>query len=91
MTLSVVFCPCCSLALLAADSKTVPADFSATQIVDLPLRNADQLCWKEPTPTFDEIAARLDAARTEKPGPSVRRRPSASYQIHCQSAILVRI
>ena len=29
------------------------------------LEDVDQLHWKGPTDTFDELAARLDAARTE--------------------------
>ena len=50
----------------------------ATLRTDLPLfEDVDQLRWMGPTPTFDEIAARLDAARTEKRPPSVRRGPSA--------------
>jgi len=50
----------------------------ATLRTDLPLfENVDQLRWNGPTPTFDEIAARLDAARTEKRRRLVRRGPSA--------------
>src|SRR5208283_4276283 len=50
----------------------------ATLRTDIPLfEDVDQLRWKGPTPTFDEVAARLDAARTGKRRPSVRREPSA--------------
>jgi len=50
----------------------------ATLRTDLPLfENVDQLRWNGPIPTFDEIAARLDAARTEKRRRLVRRGPSA--------------
>jgi 5'-3' exonuclease len=50
----------------------------ATLRTDLPLfENVDQLRWKGPTPTFDEVAARLDAAGTEKRRRFVRREPSA--------------
>ena len=50
----------------------------ATLRTDLPLfENVDPLRWNGPTPTFDEIAARLDAARTEKRRRLVRRGPSA--------------
>ncbi|MGB9204828.1 MAG: 5'-3' exonuclease H3TH domain-containing protein [Terriglobales bacterium] len=50
----------------------------ATLRTDVPLfEDVDQLRWKGPTPAFDKIAARLDAARTEKRRPSVRRGPSA--------------
>ena len=46
----------------------------ATLRTDLPLfEDVDQLRWKGPTPTFDEVAARLDAARTETRGTSFRR------------------
>jgi len=39
----------------------------ATLRTDLPLfEDVDQLGWKGPTAGFDEVAARLDAARTEK-------------------------
>ena len=45
---------------------------------DLPLfENVDQLRWNGPTPTFDEVAARLDAARTEKRRRLVCRGPNA--------------
>jgi len=51
----------------------------ATLRTDLPLFKAvDELRWVEPTPGFDEIAARLDAARTETGRRSARRGPSAS-------------
>jgi 5'-3' exonuclease len=51
----------------------------ATLRTDLPLLDdVDQLRWKGPTPGFDKIAARLDAARTEKHRPSVRRVSSTS-------------
>ncbi|MFY9674260.1 MAG: 5'-3' exonuclease H3TH domain-containing protein [Terriglobales bacterium] len=50
----------------------------ATPRTDLPLfDDVGQLRWKGPTPTFDETAARLDAARTERRRPSVRQSPSA--------------
>ena len=50
----------------------------ATLRTDVPLfEDVDQLRWRGPTPRFDEVAARLDAARTEKRRPSVRRGPSA--------------
>jgi 5'-3' exonuclease len=46
----------------------------ATLRIDLPLfEDVDQLRWNGPTPTFQEIAARLDAARTETRRPSVHR------------------
>src|SRR5580692_5570720 len=49
----------------------------ATLRTDLPLfEDVDQLRWGGPTPSFDEVAARLDGARTEKRGPSARRGPS---------------
>jgi 5'-3' exonuclease len=39
----------------------------ATLRIDLPLfENVDELHWRGPTPGFDEVAARLDAARIEK-------------------------
>src|SRR6202041_954204 len=50
----------------------------ATLRTDLALfEDVDQLRWKGPTSTFDEVAARLDAARTEKRRPSDRRGSSA--------------
>ena len=50
----------------------------ATLRTDLPLfDDVEQLRWKGPTPTFDGIAARLDAARTETRRASVRREPNA--------------
>jgi 5'-3' exonuclease len=50
----------------------------ATLRTDLPLfEDVDQLRWKGPTPSFDEMAARLDAARTETRRRFVRRVPSA--------------
>jgi 5'-3' exonuclease len=43
----------------------------ATLRTDLPLfENVDQLRWNGPTPGFDQTAAKLDAARTEKHRPS---------------------
>jgi 5'-3' exonuclease len=39
----------------------------ATLRTDVPLfEDVDELRWRGPTPAFDEVAARLDAARTEK-------------------------
>ena len=50
----------------------------ATLRTDLPLfEDVDQWRWNGPTPTFDAIAAQLDAARTETRRRSVRREPSA--------------
>jgi len=50
----------------------------ATLRTDLPLfDHVDQLRWNGPTPIFDEVATRLDAARTETRAASVRRGPSA--------------
>jgi 5'-3' exonuclease len=50
----------------------------ATLRTDLPLfEDVDQLRWSGPTSSFDEVAARLDAAQTEKRRPSVRSGPSA--------------
>jgi 5'-3' exonuclease len=38
----------------------------ATLRTDLPLfEDVDQLHWNGPTPAFDEVAARLDAAKTQ--------------------------
>ena len=39
--------------------------------------DVDQLRWGGPTPTFDELAARLDAARTERRRPVAQRSKSA--------------
>jgi 5'-3' exonuclease len=51
----------------------------ATLRTDLPLfEDVDQLRWNGPTSTFDEIAARLDAARTETRRPSGRRSSKAT-------------
>jgi 5'-3' exonuclease len=48
----------------------------ATLRTDLPLfENVDQLHWKGPAPNFDEVAARLDAARTETGRRSGQREP----------------
>ena len=50
----------------------------ATLRTDLPLfEDVDQLRWKGPTPMFDAVAARLDAARTETRGTSFRRASKA--------------
>ena len=50
----------------------------ATLRTDMPLfDDVDQLRWAGPTPTFEKIAARLDAAITEKRRPSIRRGPRA--------------
>ncbi len=50
----------------------------ATLRTDVPLfKDVDELHWKGPTPGFDEIAARLDAAKTEEDRRSARRNPSA--------------
>lgn len=50
----------------------------ATLRTDLSLfEDVDQLRWNGPTGAFDEVAAQLDAARTEKRRPSVRRGSSA--------------
>jgi 5'-3' exonuclease len=40
--------------------------------------DVDQLRWSGPTPAFDSLAARLDAASTEKRRPASRRSPSKS-------------
>jgi 5'-3' exonuclease len=46
----------------------------ATLRTDIPLfDNVDQLQWKGPTPPFDALAAKLDAAVTEKKKPTARR------------------
>jgi 5'-3' exonuclease len=45
----------------------------ATLRTDVQLfEDVDQLRWNGPTPSFDEVASRLDAAQTEKRRPSVR-------------------
>ena len=51
----------------------------ATLRTDIPLfDDVDQLRWNGPTPAFDSLAARLDAASTEKRQPATRRSPSKS-------------
>ena len=51
----------------------------ATLRTDIPLfDDVDQLRWKGPTPDFDAVAARLDAASTEKRRPTTRRSASKS-------------
>ena len=52
----------------------------ATLRTDVPLfRDIEELRWKGPTPAFDKIAARLDAAKTEKrQNAASRRRRAAS-------------
>ncbi len=46
----------------------------ATLRTDIPLfDDVDQLRWNGPTPAFDTLAARLDAASTEKRRPATRR------------------
>jgi len=40
--------------------------------------DVDQLRWNGPTPVFDSLAARLDAASTEKRRPTTRRSPNKS-------------
>ena len=50
----------------------------ATLRTDVPLfKDVDELHWKGHTPGFDEIAARLDAAKTEESRRSAHRQPSA--------------
>jgi 5'-3' exonuclease len=50
----------------------------ATLRTDIPLfADVEELRWKGPTSTFDEVAAQLDAARTEKRRSSVRRDKTA--------------
>jgi len=50
----------------------------ATLRTDLPLfEDVNQLRWSGPTPTFDEIAAGLDTARTQTQRASVRHAPNA--------------
>jgi 5'-3' exonuclease len=49
----------------------------ATLRTDIPLfDDVDQLRWKGPTPAFDELGPRLDAAVSETPGGSTRARRS---------------
>jgi len=49
----------------------------ATLRTDIPLfDDVEQLRWNGPEPEFDEMAARLDAARTEKAAASLHRRSS---------------
>jgi 5'-3' exonuclease len=51
----------------------------ATLRTDIELfADVDQLRWNGPTPAFDSLAARLDAASTEKRRPASRRSPSKS-------------
>jgi len=51
----------------------------ATLRTDIPLfDDVDQLRWNGPTPAFDALAARLDAASTEKRRPAARRAASKS-------------
>jgi len=46
----------------------------ATLLTDIALfDDVDQLRWSGPTPAFDSLAARLDAASTEKRRPATRR------------------
>ena len=48
--------------------------------------DVEQLCWSGPTPAFDEIAARLDSARTEKkPGRNASGARFARSSAHSQS------
>jgi 5'-3' exonuclease len=50
----------------------------ATLRTDIPLfKDVDELRWVAPTPGFDEIAAKLDAAKTETGRRLPRREPSA--------------
>jgi len=50
----------------------------ATLRTDIPLfEDVEQLRWKGPVPGFDALAARLDAARTEKPDNQKRTRSQA--------------
>ncbi|MGO9083941.1 MAG: 5'-3' exonuclease H3TH domain-containing protein [Candidatus Sulfotelmatobacter sp.] len=49
----------------------------ATLRTDIPLlEDVEQLRWKGPTPAFESLAARLDAARTEKREATQRKRTS---------------
>ena len=51
----------------------------ATLRTDIELfADVDQLRWNGPTPVFDSLAARLDAASTEKRRPTTRRSPNKS-------------
>ena len=51
----------------------------ATLRTDIELfADVDQLRWNGPTPVFDSLAARLDAASTEKWRPTTRRSPNKS-------------
>jgi 5'-3' exonuclease len=51
----------------------------ATLRTDIPLfDDVDELRWNGPTPLFDSLAARLDAASTEKRRPTTRRSPNKS-------------
>ena len=51
----------------------------ATLRTDIALfTDVDQLRWNGPTPAFDSLAARLDAASTEKRRPASRRAPNKS-------------
>ena len=51
----------------------------ATLRTDIPLfDDVDQLRWNGPTPAFDSLAARLDAASSGKQRPVTRRSPSKS-------------
>jgi 5'-3' exonuclease len=50
----------------------------ATLRTDIPLfDDVDQLRWNGPTPAFEELGARLDAAKTTKRDPSVRSRSNS--------------
>jgi 5'-3' exonuclease len=51
----------------------------ATLRTDIPLfENVDQLRWTASTPAFDDLAARLDRARTESKKPAARRGAAAT-------------
>jgi 5'-3' exonuclease len=58
------------LALLFRTLATLRTDISLFDDVE-------QLRWSGPTPAFDELGARLDAAQTAKRDPSVRRRSNS--------------
>jgi len=58
------------LALLFRTLATLRTDISLFDDID-------QLRWNGPTPAFEEIGARLDAARTAKRNSSVRTRPKS--------------